>query len=500
MAKPKGRSASFGAVLERALAAQEQGQALQAEMLYLHVLEHSPGHAAAHNLLGALRFERGDPAEALEHFAQALKAEPGNADFLHNRGTALQALGRHEEAAASFEAVLARSPGDAESLNDLGISLRALGREQEALDCFERALALRADFTLALSNRGNALMALGEPEAALASHRKALALGASNADVRFNLALAELAVGDWQNGWRDYAWRHGAKQFAGRYRTPAQPLWQGGTEISGCTILLHAEQGFGDTIMFARYVPLVAARAARVVLEVQPRLKRLLEKMEGASQVFASGEPLPPFDLHCPLPGLPLAFSTTPETVPACAPYLSVSADTLEKWRQLLAPHERPRVGIAWSGSAAYGKDRTRSMKLDELRPVLEYPGARFVSLQKEVSPEDSARLDALGIVQTGREQEDFSDAAGLIEQLDLVISVDTSVAHLAGALGKPVWLLLSSSPDWRWMRERTDTPWYPATRLFRQRRRDEGWGEIVGRLARELVANQGLEPRTHGL
>lgn len=490
MAKAKGRSVAFGALLARALAAEEQGQALQAEMLYLHVLEQSPEHPAAHNLLGALKLEQGEATEALAHFERALRGEPDNPDLLHNRGAALRELGRHEEAAASLRSALTLSPHDAETLSDLGMSLRALDREEEALECFDRALRRKPDFAQALTNRGNALLALGRQEEAIASHRSALALDERNADVRLNLAVAELAAGDWLNGWRHYGWRRGAKQFAGRYRTHAQPLWQGEAAISGRTILLHAEQGFGDTIMFARYAPLVAARGARVVLEVQPRLKRLLEQLGGVAQVVATGEALAAYDLQCPLAGLPLAFGTTPETVPAAKPYLVAPDDSAGKWRQKLAALRRPLIGIAWSGSAAYGKDRTRSISLEELGPLLAAPGAGFVSLQKEVSPEDRAALETLGIPNTGPEQEDFCDAAGLIAQLDLVISVDTAVAHLAGAMGKRVWLLLSSSPDWRWMREREDTPWYPSTRLFRQRQRASGWNETVARLVNELVAN----------
>ncbi len=480
----------FGALLERALAAEEQGQRLQAEMLYLHVLEQSPEHAAAHTLLGALKLERGEAAEALAHFERAFRAEPANADILHNRGAALRELGRNEEAAASFGKALALTPDDPETLSDLGMSLRALDREEDALECFERALRCRPDLVQALTNRGNALLALGRLDAAIASHRSALALDERNADVRMNLAVAELAAGDWLSGWRNYASRLGAKPFAGRYRMHAQPLWQGEAALSGRTILLHAEQGFGDTIMFARYAPLVAARGARVVLEVQPRLKRLFEGIGGVAELAATGDALPAYDLQCPLPGLPLAFGTMPETVPASVPYLAAPADSAVKWQHKLAALRRPRVGIAWSGSAAYGKDRTRSIRLDELRPLLAVPARQFVSLQKEVSLEDAAALAAWGVVQTGPEQEDFCDAAGLIAQMDLVISVDTAVAHLAGAMGKPVWLLLSASPDWRWMRERADTPWYPSTRLFRQRQRASGWNETVARLVNELVAN----------
>jgi len=519
MANPKG--GAHASLLKRAVAAHEEGNLLQAELFYSQILEESPGHAAAHNLLGVLKFKRGDVDEAFAHFDSALqvqpsfadafnsrgnafrdlgrndealrsfesglKVAPGNSDLLYNRGILLQQFGRHAEAAADLRKALVADPSDPDVLCDLAVSLRAFGEDDEALELLRRALRKKPDHAQALSNSGNALLALGRTAAAIESHHAAVAVDPGNADIRLNLAIAELSAGDWQSGWRNYAWRHGAKQFHGRFRDFSQPLWQGDFALSGRTILLHAEQGFGDTIMFARYAPRVSALGATVILDVQPRLKRLFEGFEGVAQVIASGETLPEFDCQCPLPGLPLAFATTPATVPGGFPYLSATAAAREKWRKRLSGGKALRVGIVWSGSREYAKDRARSSALRDLLPIFAVSGAHFISLQKDVDAEDAALLSSFGVDNTGPEQEDFYDAAGLVAEMDLVISVDTAIAHLAGAMAKNVWLMLAFAPDWRWMRERESSPWYPATRLFRQEKRTEGWTNAVRRIAEAL-------------
>ncbi|HTQ78203.1 MAG TPA: tetratricopeptide repeat protein [Burkholderiales bacterium] len=508
-------------LLRRATAAHRQGRLLQAELLYEQVLDGAREHASAHHLLGVLKFQRGEVAEALAHFDRALHAaprftdahnslgnallatrkpaealasferglhyDPRNADLLCGRGAALQALGRHFEAVESLKHAQLRGARGASVAIDLGVSLRALGHEQEALECFERALALEPGSAPALSNRGNALAALGRLDEAIASHRRAVEQAPADAQARLNLALAELAAGDWERGWRSYAGRDLDRDAEGRRREFAQPLWRGDGDVRGRTVLLHAEQGFGDTLMFARYVPLLAARGARVLLEVQPRLKALMRDTRGATQIAARGEPLPAFDLHCPLPDLPLAFGTTPDRVP---PPLSMTppAEIAARWAQRLAPLPRPRVGIVWGGNPAFARDRSRSIDLERMAALLPEVGAQFVSLQKEVSDADRAVLAHHGIPHTGPEQRDFGDAAALVAQMDAVVSVDTAVAHLAGNMGKPVFLLLASAPDWRWMRGRDDCVWYPRHRLYRQPGSGKGgWDEPLRRVAAAL-------------
>ena len=521
MGKGKPAAGASAELLRQAVAAHRRGQALQAELLYEQVLAESPEHPAALNYLGALRCQRGDSetglqffdraiaarpgfvdalnsrgnalrelgraAEALDSFDRALAIEPRNADALYNSGTALQALNRHPEALERLQRALAAAPKDVHALNDIGVSLRALGRDEEALERFQRVLQLQPDHSGALSNRGNALKALGRPREAIAAYRQALAVDAGNPDIHHNLGLALLASGQWEEGWREYALRHGAKQYAGTVRQFAQPLWRGDAELAGRTILLHAEQGFGDTMMFARYVPLVARRGARVVLEVQPRLKTLFQGFEGVAQLVAGGEPLPEFDLHCPLPSLPLAFGTTRQNVASAVRYPAAAGTGGTDWSAVLAGVQRPRAGIVWSGNPGYSLDRSRSIDLAALDPVLSVPGIGFISLQKEVSGLDAELLARRGIPHTGPAQQDFRDAAALVAQLDLVLSVDTSVAHLAGSMGKPLWMMLAHVSDWRWGNTEEDGAWYPQARQFRQARRGD-WSGPVARIAEALA------------
>jgi hypothetical protein len=270
-------------------------------------------------------------------------------------------------------------------------------------------------------------------------------------------------------------------------RSFQSPEWSG-EDPAGKRLLLYAEQGFGDTIQFARYAPLAARRGAQVVLEVPPPLKVLLTGLTGVEVVAADSEPLPPFDLHCPLLSLPRAFATTVATIPADIPYIYAPADRVEAWKTRL-PHDAARVGLAWSGHPGSTKDYDRSIPFAQLAPLLEVPGVRFVSLQKDVRASDAnAFRECRKVIEFGRELKDFADTSAVISQLDLVITVDTAVAHLAGAMGKPVWVLLPCVPDFRWLLDRDHSPWYPNIRLFRKSEPRE-WGEVVARVTAELAA-----------
>jgi hypothetical protein len=283
-----------------------------------------------------------------------------------------------------------------------------------------------------------------------------------------------LAMGDFATGWQKYEWRWHHKSLDLPRRGLKQPLWLGRENLFGRTILLHAEQGLGDTIQFARYAPLVARRGATVMLDVPPPLEALLASLRDVTLVRSHALPLPVFDYQCPLPSLPLALGTMLETIPAEVPYLSPPADRVEKWRALIGNDTPPRIGLAWAGCPAHKNDRNRSIPLALLRPLLGTPGGapapRFFALQKELREADRPILEAApALTQLADQIDDFADTAAIIALLDLVITVDTSVAHLAGALGKPVWILLPFAADWRWMIQRSDSPWYPSARLFRQ-------------------------------
>jgi tetratricopeptide (TPR) repeat protein len=406
-------------------------------------------YADAHNSLGVL-LAPNDPEEALACFHHALKAQPNYADAHNNIGNALQMLGRHEEARASYMQALAIKPDHADAHNNLGMALRDLNRHEEAIGCFEIAQAIKPD----------------------------------HVDAHLNEGLVRLALGDYASGWTKYAWRHLTPSFSQGKKRPLQPLWLGQWNISGSTILLHGEQGLGDTIQFSRYVPQVAKLGGNVILAVQRPLAALMAGLEGASVVRGQGDSIPPFDCYCPLPSLPLAFRTIVETIPADVPYLSAPPDLIAKWQPVLQALGRPLIGMMWAQSPV---NRRRSIPLRFLLSLFELRGFQFVALQKEVPDGDAPLLPATGMMTfLGERQLDLTGVAAIISMLDLLITIDTSIAHLAGALGKPVWVLLPFSADWRWLRYRSDSPWYPTARLFRQSSPGD-WASVVAQVKNEL-------------
>jgi tetratricopeptide (TPR) repeat protein len=418
--------------------------------------------------------------EAVASYERAIVARPDHVTASCNRGATLLQLGRLDKALASFDYALTLAPNHAEALSNRGITLHRLSRFEEALASYDRALTARPNYAEALCNRGVTLHEMRRFDDALESYAQALAARPDYAEAHFNEGLSRALIGDYQRGLQKFEWRWRAEQ-RDQKRDFRQPLWLGTDDIAGKTILIHAEQGFGDTVQFARYVPMVAARGARVILAVQRPLRRLMESLGGATDIVARGEKLPAFDLHCPLLSLPLAFGTRPETIPSATPYLHASSADLARWKERLGPRRRPLVGLTWSGGPTL---RHRSTKLKELLPLLDSSRhATFVGLQKEIPPEDLPTLtNQSSLLHFGHEFSDFADTAAVIAQLDLVISVDTAIAHLAGALAKPVWVLLPYVPDWRWGLDRNDCPWYPSARLFRQ---DEcrAWDRVVARL-----------------
>lgn len=305
---------------------------------------------------------------------------------------------------------------------------------------------------------------------ALASYEKALAIQPDFADAHFCESDLWLLIGDFARGWPKYEWRWNSTLFPSAARHFALPPWLGTEPLDGKTILLHSEQGLGDTIQFCRYVPLVAKRGARIILEVEKSLVGLMRNLSGVAEVIAKGEPLPSFELHCPLASLPLAFATRLETIPADVPYLSIPLPCSERWQRKLAQISGLRVGISWAGNPNFRNDHNRSIGLQSLSPLLSHPTAQFVSLQKDLRVGDLELLqNHPQVIHLGAEIGSFVDTAAIISMLDLVISSDTSVVHLAGALGSPIWTLLPHAPDWRWLLDRDDSPWYPTMRLFRQ-------------------------------
>jgi tetratricopeptide (TPR) repeat protein len=521
-------------LFRRARRAHETGDFAKAERLYNALLRHDPGNFDALHGLGLLHYRHGRLDTALALIQTALKGDGGRADGFADLGLVFHGLRRFNDALASYDAGLRIAPADAELHNRRGVALLELRRPADALAAFECALGADANHRDALGNYGNALLKLNRPSDALAAYDRALAMVPDNAQLltnravalrrldrphealmsasravasrpdfaqaRFVESVARLTLGDFDAGWRGYEARWSVGFLASQRRSFAAPPWLGrqtGEEapdvsLAGKTILLHAEQGFGDTIQFVRYARLVAARGAkRVVLEVQRELVRLLGNVAGVDAVVARGEALPAFDCHCPLLSLPLAFATQPTTIPADIPYIAPDDAALRHWRERLPrrrPQQRALLGIVWSGDPIHDNDLNRSLRLATLAPLLDLPDVSFVSLQHEVRDEDAAVLHSRpGVVRIGEELCDFADTAAVIAELDAVISVDTAVAHLAGAMGKPLFLLLPFAADFRWLRERNDSPWYPTARLYRQPKFGD-WDGAVGALTRDLT------------
>ena len=454
--------------LAEASALHQRGQLDQAALAYRQVLRADPRNFDALHLLGVLEGQRGRAPEAADILGKAVRARPGDATALMNYGNALLEVGRLDDALAAYDGSLRVNPGNAQAHYNRGVALADLQRPQEALDAYTRVAALRPDHAEAHYGRGNALSSLLRTNEATAAFDRAIALQPDRADFYLNKAFINLLAGDFVTAWPLYEWRWGTAAVAPLRRTFAQPLWRGDTPLAGKTILLHAEQGFGDTLHFCRYAPLVAKHGASVVLEVQPSLAPLLRSLKGVDRVVARGEALPPFDVHCPILSLPLAFKTTLESIPAAVPYLAAEAAASARWQLTLGRRVRPRVGVAWSGSGGLAHDQ-RSLTFAKFATALP-DGADYICLQKEVRPADADALTMRPDVRVVTGQlADFADTAALAAQMDLVVSVDTSVAHLAGALGKPLWLVLGYDPTWRWLLGRSDSPWYPTAQLYRQ-------------------------------
>lgn len=497
----------------------EQGDLGRAERLCAGILEHRPEDFDALHLLGLLNFQRRRMVEALHFLSAALKINSSSADAMSNLGLALHATGRHEEAIASFRSALRLAPDHPEILYNLGNSCLEAGHLAEALSSYDGVLARDPGHVGALVNKGNTLLRFNRPAEAIASYdgallamprhpqiltnrghahrrldrtaealadfRAALAAAPEFPEAHFEAAMTLLTMGDFDAGWKQYEWRWKTGAFARHRQQFNAPLWLGEESLSGKTILLHAEQGFGDTIQFIRYAPLLAGRGAKVICEVQPELQPLLSQLEGVT-VVAAGEPLPAYDLHCPLLSLPFACRTRCETIPAAIPYLAASPERVAVWRDRL-PQAQLRAGFVWSGQPSHKNDSNRSIALSRLAGLFENPLIRHFSLQSDLRVTDGEVLRGLpNLVHLGGGFRDFADTAAVISLLDVVISVDTAVAHLAGALGKPVFILLPYAADFRWMRGRDDTPWYPTAKLFRQPAFGD-WDSVIGRVHDEL-------------
>lgn len=551
---------SFSSLMANALRAHRAGHLDEAKRIYLQILAIDVRHAETLHLLGIVEYQlgryesaakmiaraiaidgkqagyhfnlglilqmQGKLSEAVDSYGRALVLQPNYAEVCYNRGNALRDLGKPNEASESFRRAVTLKADYLEAWNNLGLVLKSQNKLDEAVDCFERvlaldersaeghhnlgevryaqglpgdaaahqeqALALKPDYVEALVSLGAAYELQGRLEEAVTSFEKALALNPENAAARLNLAMVQLLQENFASGLQNYEVRTLCENAPRRF---FQPQWRG-EPLEGARILLHHEQGLGDTIQFLRFVPLVRAAGGVVVLELPPRLRRIAARFSDIAELVDTGKPLPRFDFHCPFMSLPLAFGMDRQSIPAQVPYLSVPGEAMESAGALPWPSEGLRVGIVWSGSPEHARNSFRSIPFELLDPIFDVAGAQFFSLQMGAAAARLAQTSA-AITDLGAVTGDMADTAAQIAHLDLIITVDTSVAHLAGALAAPTWLLLSSAPDWRWFERGEESPWYPTMRLFRQSNFGD-WQAVIERVCMQLrilaAGNGGLE------
>lgn len=458
-----------------------QGKRDEALANYRRALELAPDFPEAANNVGALLAEAGRLDEALAVYRDASKRHPNHPGIHNNLGNVLK-LARHlGEAAVAYRRVTELAPGAAEAWRNLAATLKDLGEVAEAEALCRKAHAMAPGDAVVLDTLGNILMAAGQADEGLACYDRALSLRPDFAAAHGNRSMALLLKGEFERGWEDYEWRWQAETFTSVRRDFARPRWNG-SALAGRTILLHAEQGMGDAIQFARYVPLVAARGGAVVLACQPELVRLFQTLRGTARVVSYDE-IPNFDCHLPLMSLPRLFGTRPDTIPADIPYLGVDADLARRWSERIDRTPGLKVGIVWQGNPAQRVNRARSCPTRLIGGLAAVPAVRLFSLQKESGADGIPD----GVVDLGRDFTDFADTAAAISRLDAVVSVCTSVVHLAGALGCPTLVMLGHAADWRWLQDREDSPWYPSARLFRQSSPDD-WPGVIDRIAKALA------------
>ncbi len=452
---------------------------------YQDVLELNPDFVDAYYNLGVIFQEKEDFHEAIKHYRKALEMSPDLADAYNNIGILYQKMEEYDKALEYFQQALNHKPDFASACNNIGSVFRERGSLDEAIFYHQKALEFDPLLPEAYSNIGIALLDKGSLEESLSYLQRAIELSPDLAMAHFNLALALLLSGDFKRGWREYEWRRKIKGYP--FCNYVQPLWDG-SDITGSTILLHSEQGLGDTIQFIRYAPLLSVKGTKVIVQCQKELVQLLRKVKGIQQIIAHGEQLPWYDVHCSLLSLPLIFDTTLENIPADVPYISIDSVTVQKWEKRICKNDSLlKVGLAWAGNPKHINDRARSCDPKIFLPLAKIKGILLYSLQKnEAAGQPKELPEGMKLIDFMDEVQDFSDTAAIIENLDLVISVDTAVAHLAGALGKPVWTLLSFMPDWRWMLDREDSPWYPTMKLFRQPAPGD-WKTVIDKVVEEL-------------
>jgi len=477
-------------LIQQGLLLHQQGNLNGARSFYEQVLKIQPRHFDALQLLGTIAGQMKDYQQSLELLTKALTINPSHPITHYNHGQALQELNRFEDALVSYDRAIALKPDYAEAYSNRGSILHELKQFKEALVSLQQAITINPRLSaLTYYNLGLTLQELKHFEDAIANYQQAIVIKPDYAQAHWNLSLVQLLKGNFKDGWLGYEWRwknEETNKIAG-IRAFSQPLWLGEEPLVGKTILLYAEQGLGDTIQFCRYVPMVSALGAKVILEVPSPLVGLLHDLESVSQIIPYGDKLPEFDYQCPLLSLPLAFKTNLNNIPSYPHYITSNKNKVAQWQTQLANKSKPRIGLVWSGSVTHKNDRNRSLKLVELLPYLS-PKYEYISLQKEVRDMDKKFLTEDDLIQDFSDKlQDFTDTAALCELMDILITIDSSVAHLAAAMGKSTWLLLPYVPDWRWLLDRDDSPWYPSIKIYRQATRGD-WDGVFERIKNDLL------------
>ncbi len=471
--------ANLGAVLA------QQGRTAQAVACYRQAAQLAPSDPDIRYNLAASLAQEGRAGEAIASYREAVRLRPAHVEAWNNLGNLLQRTGRLGDAIGCYRTALRHRPGNAGTTYNLGLCLQKLDRLKEAEQAYRAAIRAKRDLADAHNNLGNVLRDQGLPQEAIDAYREALRVNPAHADASVNLGIVHLLLGDFDQGWEEYS-----RRSAGEPARFGAPSWDG-APLGGRRILLYAEQGLGDTVQFIRYAPLVRDRGGLVSAEVQPALVRLLSSMRGLEGgLLAAGSTLPAFDCQASLLSLPRILRTRCETIPRDVPYVAADPALVAEWAaRLAAPPGHRKIGVVWAGNPDHRNDRNRSLPCMRLAELGALDGAVFFNLQLGARASEADALPGpFRLLPLGREPRDFADTAAVLANLDLVISVDTSVAHVAGALGRPVWLLLPFAPAWRWMLDRDDSPWYPTMRLFRQPR-PKDWAAVIAQVRAALQA-----------
>lgn len=436
--------------------------------------------------MGTVYKEIGDYENAFLCYRKAISLNPNFAEAYNHIGTLFQENGQFDIAEEYYKKALSLNPDFPDVYYNIGVLLKDKGESNEALRYLSRALEINPYFSESLINIGEIYKEAGNLLEAIEFYKKAIDMNPDFPDAHFILACAYLSIGNFEEGWKEYEWRWKTKEFKTLKRDFKKPRWNG-KDIGGKRVLLICEQGFGDTIQFIRYSKLLKGLNAYIVVEVQKELCNLFKRIKEIDSMIIRGEELPDFDFYSPLMSLPYVFKTRLETIPNEVPYINLDDETVKKWDLKLCDDKKLKIGIAWAGNPGHKKDKYRTISLIDYLPILRLKDVNYYSLQKGIGSEQLKELpDDINIIDMTNEINDFLDTAGLIMNLDLVITVDTAVAHLAGALGKTVWVLIPYVPDWRWMLDREDSPWYPTMRLFRQSRKDN-WKDVIDDIIDEL-------------